>query len=280
LTDLVMEVTASDGTVQVPRLDFGLNGGTAHHTLTLDLTAPEPAVEATLDWRALGADENLRPFFTIVFPNLFMTGTLDFSSRWQGTGADAARLTETLEGTSTMVVNGGYLVSDPTPQATREVFPTLTLSHYAFTRARIETRTATGLSHNVMHFEAPTVNLHMRGTTDNRTREIDYVMVVDLVENLGLGGLREAIPNKLQSSSQVEIAYIKGTLDDQRMEFLRPKVAKIKETMKSLVSLKPIRKFFMKMSAEEKGAYLQGKVGSFVGGALQPFRFLQEKLSQ
>ncbi|MFQ5893249.1 MAG: AsmA-like C-terminal region-containing protein, partial [Nitrospinota bacterium] len=279
LTDLVMEVTASDGAVQVPRLDFGLNGGTAHHTLTMDLTGPEPAVATTIDWRGLGADENLRPFFDLVFPNLFMTGTLDFSAQYQGTWADATRLTETLEGTSTMVVNGGYLVSDPTPESTREVFPTLTLSHYAFRRAHIETRTAAGISHNDMRFEAPTINLVMRGTTDNGTREINYVMVVDLVENLGLGGLREAISNKLQSASQVEIAYVTGTLDDQRIEFLRPKVVKIKEIMKSLVSLKPIRKFFMEMSAEEKGAYLTGKVGSVLGAALQPFRFLQQSLN-
>lgn len=280
LTDLDMEVTSARGVVRVPRLDFGLNGGKAHHTLTVDMTRHEPVVTTTIAWRGLGADPNLRPFLERVFPNLFVTGSMDFSARYVGSGADVAQVTETLEGTSTMVVHGGYLLSDPTPQKTRKVFPTLSLSHYAFERAHIETRTVAGRAHNIMRFEAPTINLRMRGWTDNRTGEIDYVMVVDLVENLGLGSFRNQIPDALESASELEIAHITGTLNEQKVEYLSPEVNKIKETLKSLLGLKALQRFLVEMSAEEKAAYLKGTVGSVLGAATKPFRYLTRTLNR
>jgi hypothetical protein len=280
MTDLDMELTSARGEVQISRLDFGLNGGKAHHTMTLDLSGHEPAVTTTIAWQGLGADPNLRPFLDKVFPNVFVTGTMDFSARYVGSGADAAQVTETVEGNSTMVVHEGYLVSDPTPQETRKVFPTLTLSHYSFERAHIETRTVAGRSHNVMRFEAPTVNIRLRGWTDNRTGEIDYVMVVDLVENLGLGRLRDQIPDALESASQLEIAHIKGTIDDQEVEYLKPQANKIKETLKSLLGLKTLQRFLVEMSPEEKGAYLKGTVGGVLGAATKPFRYLTRALNR
>jgi hypothetical protein len=279
LEDLQAEVRASEGVVRVPRFDFGLNGGQTHHSLSVDMKGPEPSLEATIQWQGLGADPNLRPFLDFVFPNLFVTGSLDFSARYQAVGADADRINETLRGTSTMKVHKGYLVSDPTPEATRQVFPTLTMSHYSFDRGLIETRTQQGRSYNVMHFEAPTVNLILRGWTDNRTREIEYVMVVDLVENLGLGAVRDKIPDFLESASQVEIATIRGTLDDQRVEYLKPRVEKIKNTLKALLTLKPLQKLLKGMSDEEKAGYLKGKVGGLLGAATKPFRYLTRRLT-
>lgn len=279
LAELDLEMKASDGVLRVPIFDFGLNGGEASHDLTVDFTGQEPLVKASLGWKGLGANPNLRPFLDKVFPNLFVTGSMDFSARYQASGGDADRLAETLEGTSTMDVYGGYLVSAPTPEETRNVFPTLTMSHYAFERAHIETQVSQGRSHNVMKFQAPTVDLGITGWTDNKTREIDYVMTVDLVENLGLGGARDNIPGVLQSASRVEIAYVKGTLDDQRVEHLRPKVLKIKETLKSLLGLKALQNFLVEMSEEEKSNYLKGKVGGLLGAAATPFRYLKRKLN-
>lgn len=278
LDHLDMEATAADGVLKVPRFAFGLNGGEATHTLAVDFTRPEADVQATIDWTNLGADPNLRPFLDHVFPNLFVTGSMSFSARYETSVTEGASWAEALKGTSTMEVQGGYLESARTPEETRSVFPTLTLSHYVFDWGRIESKTEGGRSQNVMIFEAPTVNLHVDGWTDNRTREIDYVVTVDLVENLGLGGGRDKIPGALQSASRVEIAYIKGTVDDQRVEYLAPKVAKIKDTLSSLLGLKAIQHLLVGMSEEEKAGYREGKVGGLFGTAAKPFRYLKRKL--
>lgn len=278
LTNLSLEMTAARGAVQVPQFTFGINGGEAAHTLTVDLTGEEPSLKTTIDWKGLGADPNLRPFLDHVFPNLFVTGSISFSARYTGKGGDAATILKALEGTSTMVVLGGTLKSAPTPEETRSIFPTLTMSNYVFDQGHIETRTSGGRSHNVMKFQAPSVDTQITGWTDNATREIDYVVTVDLVENLGLGGNRDNVPSVLQSASRVEIAYIKGTLDNQRVEYLAPKVTKIKNTLKSLLGLKAIQHFLVGMSEEEKANYREGKVGGLMGAATQPFRYLKRKL--
>lgn len=278
LNRLDMEATAADGVLNVPRFAFGLNGGEATHTFAVDFTGPKAAVQATIDWTNLGADPNLRPFLDHVFPNLFVTGSMGFSARYKTELAEGASWAEALEGTSTMEVLGGYIESARTPEETRSVFPTLSLSHYVFDWGRIESKTEGGRSHNVMTFEAPTVNLYMSGWTDNRTREIDYVVTVDLVENLGLGGGRDKIPSNLQSASRVEVAYIKGTIDNQRVEYLAPKVAKIKNTLSSLLGLKAIQHLLVGMSEEEKAGYREGKVGGLFGNAAKPFRYLKRKL--
>jgi hypothetical protein len=279
MADLALEVTAARGVVQVPQFTFGLNGGEAAHSLSVDLTKEEPTLKATIDWKNLGADPNLRPFLDRVFPNLFVNGSMSFSAQYEGAGSDAARINQTLEGTSTMEVLGGYMKSAPTPEATRSIFPTLTMSNYVFDRGHIETRTSGGRSHNVMRFEAPSVDLQITGWTNNATREIDYVVVVDLVENLGLGGNRKKVPSVLQSASQVEIAYIRGTLDNQRVEYLSPKVMKVKDTLKSLLGLKALQNLLVGMSEEEKASYREGKVGGLFGAASKPFRYLKRKLN-
>ena len=279
VTNLAMDVTGSEGVIRVPLLDFGLVGGEAHHVLTFDLTGPEPAFEATVDWWGLGADPNIRALLDRRFPNLFVTGSLKISAKGAGSIGNVAKLKETLEGTSTVEVNRGYVVSAHTPQETLTVFPTLTLSHYTFDRALIETRRKAGRSRNRIHFEAPTVNLFVHGWTDHRTREIDYFVVVDLVENIGLRPFRDKIPDTLESASRVEIAHITGTIDDRRIEFFRPRAFKIQETLQSLLGLEALQGFLRSMSAEEKAAYLKGTVGSVLGAATSPFRYLTRRLN-
>ncbi len=279
VTNLAMDVTGSEGIIRVPLLDFGLVGGKAHHVLTFDLTGPEPAFEATVNWWGLGADPNIRALLDRRFPNLFVTGSLKISAKGAGSIGNVAKLKETLEGTSTVEVNRGYVVSAHTPQETLTVFPTLTLSHYTFDRALIETRRKAGRSRNRIHFEAPTVNLFVHGWTDHRTREIDYFVVVDLVENIGLRPFRDKIPDTLESASRVEIAHITGTIDDRRIEFFRPRAFKIQETLQSLLGLEALQGFLRSMSAEEKAAYLKGTVGSVLGAATSPFRYLTRRLN-
>lgn len=279
VTNLAMDITGSEGVIRVPLLDFGLIGGEAHHTLTLDLTGVEPALEATIDWWGLGADPNIRALLDRVFPNLFVTGSMKLSAKGAGSFGNAAKLADTLEGTSTIEVNRGYVVSAPTPQETRQVFPTLTLSHYTFERALIETRRKAGRSRNLIHFEAPTINLFVHGWTDHRTREIDYIVVVDLVDNIGLRPFRDKIPDTLESASRVEIAHITGTIDDRRIAFFRPRVFKIQKTLQSLLGLEALQGFLRSMSAEEKAAYLKGTVGSVLGAATRPFRYLTRRLN-
>ena len=88
-------------------LDFSLVGGEAHHVLTFDLTGPEPALEATVDWFGLGADPNIRALLDRVFPSIFVTGSLKLSAKGAGSIGNSAKLKETLEGTSTIMVNRG-----------------------------------------------------------------------------------------------------------------------------------------------------------------------------
>ena len=78
----------------------------------------------------------------------------------------------------------------------------------------------------------------------------------------------------------MEIAHIKGTLNEQKVEYLSPEVNKIKETLKSLLGLKALQRFLVGMSAEEKTAYLKGTVGSVLGAATKPFRYLTRTLNR
>ena len=90
---------------------------------------------------------------------------------------------------------------------------------------------------------------------------------------------RDKIPDTLESASRVEIAHITGTIDDRRIEFFRPRAFKIQETLQSLLGLEALQGFLRSMSAEEKAAYLKGTVGSVLGAATSPFRYLTRRLN-
>ncbi|MCH6567147.1 MAG: hypothetical protein IH801_02125, partial [Nitrospinae bacterium] len=50
-------------------------------------------------------------------------------------------------------------------------------------------------------------------------------------------------------------------------------------TLQSLLGLEALQGFLGSMSAEEKAAYLKGTVGSVLGAATSPFRYLTRRLN-
>jgi hypothetical protein len=238
-----------------------LNGGMADSIINTDFNKPGAETRAEAWSASLGADDNLRPFLNMVFPNLYVDGTLSLSSRLKWNGLTMPADDPASSATTIIKINKGHVLGKPAPDYILKVFPNLNLYDYRFDECQIASQGVGPVTKSKMTFIAPTFCLYMDGETDSHTQKVDYNCGVDLVTSMGMEGGRAHIPGLLQRRAKIALVQYRGTLSDQHAEWFMPRLEGIQDSIRNLLPLKSLEVLASQnKTAGQKAEYFGKKV--------------------
>ena len=237
--DISFELNQEKGLLRAEAV-FAFNNGSGDAIINVDFNrdAPRTILDAWAD--SISADDDLRPILNMIFPNLYVDGSLSGRVRSRWDGLTVADMSPTCEGESILAVKKGHMLGKAAPDYILKVFPGLNLYDYRFDACEVVTKTHGIRATNKITFSAPTFNLYMEGQSNNQTREVDYICGMDLVSNMGLDGARNHIPKLLQDGAKVTIVRYRGRVDDQHAEWFTPKMETIANTVRQLLPIRSV----------------------------------------
>ncbi len=222
-------------------LAVGVNGGMVDVVVNGDFNQSPPTMQEDSWGASLAANDNLRPFMNLLFPNLYVDKEISFRSnlKWQGLTLEG--LDTTQAGESVFEIKKGHMIGKAAPEFILKVFPNLNLYDYRFDDCKVVCKARGRISRNKVTFLAPTFNLFMIGQTCNDTKDVDYIVGVDMVANMGLEPVRDHIPRFWQDSAKITIARYRGHIHDQHVEWFEPKLDNMRDTLGKLLPLQTVK---------------------------------------
>ena len=151
----------------------GVNGGLVSAQCDLDLTKPEPVLEASRTMETLVATENLQPQLALFFPGNRVEGLFDRAEQTQArldeavAGMIDSRYPLRRTGQAKSVAQRGLLKGQAMPQWVSRLFPGLNLTTYRYNRMTSFTEfLADGSARSDMVFSGPIYDIYIEGATD------------------------------------------------------------------------------------------------------------------
>jgi len=227
LRHLDMDASVRDGEVMVSVVT-GLNGGTVHQSLSLDLTDDAPVVNRETTIQDVIAAENIRPQLARHFPGNTVSG---YFHRQESVtiplpdlvaAAMDARYPLHPKGTAETVALEGFVVGRAAPKFVTAIFPGLNLAKYNYRKmTAFAEYKEDGTAVNDMVFTGSTYDVYMEGETnaDNIGRyEIGVIL---------LSAPQSAQWNHVYRQGRIPILNWKaeirdGSIHDEEVSYLWP----------------------------------------------------------